>query len=192
MRTQIAAIALGIVALTGCNTPPPAPMPICFTFQPPLTVGTTYGPPLTPGTTILSNGPLSMAIETFVQASGSTSFNQAAISAPPVGSGSQMLRANNINFKITASGSARLVTLDYVDLGGIENFSVNGSAVSAGELTSLPTLVNGVSITITQTPVVNAGGVQIGKSGTLRLQGQISQFLVGGQEFWVDNVCATK
>ena len=193
MNARIAVNTLVVLALTACHTPPPAPLATCFSFEPPLTVGTTYGPPLTPGATILTNGPLSMSIETFVQVSGNTSFNLAMISSPPMGgNSSQMLRANNINFKVAAVGSARLVTFDYVDLGGSENFSVNGSAVNAGELSSLPTIISGVSIAVTQTPVFNSGGVQVGKGGKLTLQGQISQFIVGGQEFWIDNVCATK
>jgi hypothetical protein len=77
-------------------------------------------------------------------------------------------------------------------MGGSENFSVNGSAISAGELTALPTVISGVTVTVTQAPLVNAGGIQVGRSGRLTLKGQISQFLVGGQEFWIDNVCATK
>ena len=196
MNARIAAVGFGILLLPGCDTPPPpaapAPTPTCFTFEPPLVLGTTYGPPLAPGATILTTGPLTMSIENFVQVSGNTSFNQAAISAPPAGgTGNQMFRTNNINFKVVSSGSISLVTLDYVDLGGSENLSVNGSSVRAGDLTSLPTTIGGVRITVTQMPVLNAGGVQIGRSGKLKLQGPISQFLVGGQEFWVDNVCAT-
>jgi hypothetical protein len=134
-----------------------------------------------------------MSLETFNQVSGNTSFGVAAISSPPFGgNGSQMLRANNINFKVVASGSVSLISLDYVDMGGSENFSVNGSAISAGELTALPTVISGVTVTVTQAPLVNAGGIQVGRSGRLTLKGQISQFLVGGQEFWIDNVCATK
>lgn len=192
MNPRIATLAITAAVMTGCGTPPPS-RPTCFTFGPPLHLGATYGPPLAPGTTILSQGSLSLSIEPFVQSSGTTSFNQAAVSVPPFGgNGGQMLRANNINFKIKPLGAASLVTLNYVDMGGSENFSVNGGALSAGDISSLPTVVNGVSTAVKQAPLFNSGGARVGSSGKLQLKGQISEFVIGGQEFWIDNVCVTR
>lgn len=134
-----------------------------------------------------------MSVESFLHPSGNTSFNQASITAPAPGAlSSQSLAVNNINLRFIFLPQVREITLDFVDFGGHENFSVNRSTLDTRELTALPAVVNGVNVTVTSTPIVNAGGVQIGKQGKLHMQGQIGEFVVGGQEFAIDNVCGVK
>ena len=80
-----------------------------------------------------------------------------------------------------SSNRPSLVTVDYIDQGGLENFSVNGSDIIAGEISELPAEINGVKISVTKTEKGN---------GTVTMVGPVKIFQIGGQEFAIDNVCA--
>lgn len=198
VRTPFIATCASLIALSGCGH---FPMEKCSSscsasvdFGPPLAAGTRYGPPAqTPGTVVYSSTGVTMSVEKFLQLSGNTSFNQASITTPaPAGPSGQSLAVNNISLRFTFLPQVSEVTFDFTDFGGHENFSVNGSPVNTGELTSLPSLVNGVSVIVTSTAIIGAGGAHIGKRGTLHMRGQINEFVVGGQELVIDNVCGVK
>lgn len=177
-------------ALTGC--PPPPQSPVCVDFEPPLVAGTQYGTPASqaPGSAIFASQGIKVSVQNFVSASGGPAFNSARIETPPAPFGSgQTIRTNNISleFDFTAIGyQTSQVQFDYLDLGGSENISVNGSPVFAGELSVAPNPIGGVGLTVTSTPVTG------GKSGTVTLTGVVKTLRIGGQEFWIDNVCAKK
>src|SRR4029079_3374402 len=72
----------------------------------------------------------------------------------------------------------------YLDLGGTENLAVNGSAVFVGDIAAAPPAIGGVAVSVT------AGPVPGGTRGTVVLTGNITSLRIGGQELWIDNICA--
>ena len=80
------------------------------------------------------------------------------------------------------------VTFKYADHGGVVNLGINGTLNNVEDLSDLNGLtVNGVTIIVTRTNTFN------GHYGTVALIGttdSIQRFAVGGQEFWLDDVCA--
>lgn len=179
---------------------------VSMDFEPPLIAGTQYGAPVghNPGDVVFTSNRVPVSVQKFIFTSGGGTFNVAYIdSAPyPFGSG-QSIRTNNINmefdfrqlgFKISK------MSLEFLDLGGFENISVNGSPVFAGELSSAPTTVGNVTITTSSTDILNNQGVRVGKKGKITLKGKwtlfgrkkIKLFRIGGQEFWIDNICGVR
>ncbi len=165
----------------------------CVDFGPPPAAGSQYGNPAghTSGTVVLlaANG-TEMSVHNFRWAGGGGTFSSGRIEMPPVPFGSgQTLRSNNLNFEFNFTNigfTVSKVTFDYLDMGGFENLSVNGQPVPvyAGELTSTPTPIGGATVAVTSSPVPG------GKLGTVTLTGSIQKIRVGGQELWLDNVCA--
>jgi hypothetical protein len=93
----------------------------------------------------------------------------------------------NLEFDFSKLGFlTKRVELQFRDIGGHENLSVNGSQLFVGELTAAPTTVQGIVITVSASPISG------GKQGKLVLTGKIRNLRVGGQEFFVDNVCYVK
>lgn len=177
--------AVVMLVLTACPPPPP----ICVDFEPPLTVGTQYGTPAgqAPGTLIFTTNGIPVTIYDFVFAGGGGTFNLAQIDNAPVAFGTgQSIRTNNLNLEFAFNG-VRQVQFEFLDLGGIENISVNGSSpIFVGELSAAPASIGGVNFSVTTTPVTG------GTKGTVTLKGVINLLRIGGQEFWVDQVCAKK
>ncbi|SIO55773.1 CARDB protein [Rhodovulum sp. ES.010] len=165
----------------------------CIGFGPPPAAGTQYGTPAGqgPGTVVLATSDgIEMSVETFRWTNGGTTFNRGRVEVPPVAFGSgQALRSNNLNFEFDFTGldfPVSRVTFDFLDMGGSEDLSVNGQPVPvyAGDLTGAPSPIGGVVVQVTSTAVPG------GKRGTVTLTGTIERIRIGGQEFWLDNVCA--
>jgi len=76
------------------------------------------------------------------------------------------------------------VTFEFLDMGGFENISVNGSPMFTGDISAVPGSLGGAAVSVSSTPA--AGG----KTGLVTLAGAIQKLRVGGQEFWINNVCA--
>ena len=187
-RQSVAALLLFSLSLfcsSCCHCPTSTP---CITFEAPLVVGTQYGTPVgqAPGAVAFTSSGIPVILQKFTAVNGSTFFNLAQIDvAPrPFGSG-QSLRLNNIDveFDFSAVAPVNGVTLQFLDLGGSEDLSINGSAPHVGEIGAAPASIGGVSVAVTTTPV--AGG----RIGTLTLTGPIKTLRIGGQEFWIDDVC---
>jgi hypothetical protein len=185
-------VLLLVVGCTGTPTPTPPPTTtVCVDFEAPLVLGTQYGTPIgqAPGDLAFTttNG-VSVTVQDFTHASG-TAFNEAIVETPPVPFGSgQSLRSNNINLEFDFSSigfTARAVTVEFLDLGGSENLTVDGNPVYAGDLSGVPSTIGGVGVAVTTASV--SGGL----TGTLTLSGSVSRLLIGGQEFWIDNICAS-
>ncbi|MEC4684784.1 MAG: CARDB domain-containing protein [Nitrospirota bacterium] len=165
----------------------------CINFGPPPPAGTLYGSPAgnVPGDVVMvaPNG-IEMFVYDFRWMGGGGTFNLARIEMPPVPFGTgQTINTNNINLEFDFSGvgfPVSRVELQYLDLGGFENLGVNGQPVPiyAGELSAAPSPIAGVNVSVTSTPVPG------GKTGTLVLTGAVQKLRIGGQEFWIDNVCA--
>ncbi len=165
----------------------------CVWFGPPPPVNTQYGQAAgnSPGDEIMFTADsIRVTVENFHWMSGGA-FNKAYIdqATPSFGAG-QTMRTNNINLKFDLTRMAfpvGKVTFDFLDMGGFENFSVNGqpAPMYVGELTAAPS-AGGCTV------VVTAGAVAGGKTGTVTITGQVKTVTVGGQELWLDNFCAER
>lgn len=168
--------------------------PVCVDFEPPLAAGTHYGTPAgqAPGTLIFNSQGIDVRVRDFAFIGGGGAFGEAGIDVAPATFGmGQVMAVNNINLEFDFSGlgaPVTEVTLDYRDLGGFENLAINGQPAPAfaGELNAAPSPMGGVALSFAP-PVTVTGG----KTGSLKATGPIAQLQVGGQEFWIDNVCAT-
>ncbi|MCP4547448.1 MAG: T9SS type A sorting domain-containing protein [bacterium] len=117
-----------------------------------------------------------------------TFFNMARIDPVWSGFGNlQCVQLNNISLRyaIYALGiTVSSVTFEYVDMGGTENIQVNGASIYIGDLASAPVnIAPGVSFQVVTYPI--GGGVR----GEVTLTGNVQDLRLGGQEFWVDEVC---
>ncbi len=147
-------------------------------------VGTKYGSgipiPNSPGDVVLTepvpNG-IKMSVEQFF-VFGQTMFFQAEVTGP---ANDHELALNNISvqFDLTALPfNVNSLTLQYSELGGEDNFAVNGSSIL-----QLPDLTN---IPVNVAPGVTA----LVDGGRITLTGDIDRVLIGGQELSVDTVVA--
>ncbi|MFI0606278.1 MAG: hypothetical protein ACH37Z_00100 [Anaerolineae bacterium] len=168
--------------------------PVCVDFEPPLAVGTRYGTPAgqAPGTLIFNSHGIDVRVRDFVFTGSGGTFGEAGIEPAPATFGmGQVMAVNNINLELDFSGLGAPVTevaLDYLDMGGFENLTVNGqpAAIYAGELSAAPSPIGAVALSFAP-PVMVVGG----KTGRMTATGPIAQLQVGGQEFWIDSLCAT-
>ena len=164
-----------------------AAAPVCVTFDP-IALGATFGAPAghVPGALAFVENGIPVTVHKFHHPGGLTSFNRfdivpAIVGPPPFGT-NHIARVNNINLGFDFSGLSFVpssVTFEWRDYGGHENLRVNGSGVFIGELTAAPA------------PVVSAFFVGGGfKQGSTTVPGPVKFIAVGGQEFFLDNVCA--
>jgi hypothetical protein len=165
----------------------------CVDFDPPLAMGTQFGGPAgnPPGQVVLVTPEgIKMAVQVFKYIGAGSAFNRARIELPPVAFGSgQVLRSSNINLEFDFAGvgfAVSRVELQYLDLGGFENLAVNGQPVPvfSGELTTVPSPIGNVNVVVTSAPVTG------GKTGSVLLLGPINKLTIGGQELWIDSICA--
>ena len=170
----------------------PTPSVVCVDFEAPLTVGTQYGMPAgqSPGDLAFTTNNIPVSVYDFNFIGGGGTFNLAQIdpASATFGNG-QIIRMNNINLEFDFSGlgfQTAQVTFEFLDLGGFENLSVNASPIFAGELSSAPTPIGGVTLAVTTVPVTG------GNKGTATLRGVVTTLRIGGQEFWIDQVCASQ
>lgn len=198
MRTRtitlflVLAIALTIVA--GClhRLPKQQACQVCVEFEPPLVNGTNYGSTAghNDGDVVFTTNNIPVSVHNFNFPAGGGAFNVATIVIPPIPFGiNQTISTNNINLGFDFSNigfTPSEVQFEFIDLGGFENISVNGSLPFSGELSTVPSPMRGVDIKIFTTPVTG------GKKGIAILSGPVKNFIVGGQEFWIDRVCARK
>jgi hypothetical protein len=163
---------------------------VCVDFELPLTVGTQYGAPAGhhPGDIVFTASGIPVSVHDFEFSGGGGTFNVAMIDTAPAPFGAgQSMNTNNINLEFDFTGlgfTPTKVSFEFLDLGGDENLSVNGSPMFIGDLSAVPTPIGGVDISVSTTPVTG------GKTGTVILTGPVKTLRVGGQEFWIDNVCA--
>jgi hypothetical protein len=137
---------------------------------------------------VITTNAIAVSVADF-EVGGNTFFNSASVDTSPVALGTgQALRVNNISLDVDLSAlpfAAREVRVDYLDLGGTENLGVNGSSVFVGDLASAPPTLGGVAVSVNASPVTG------GTRGTVVLSGVVSSLRIGGQELWIDNICAS-
>jgi len=158
------------------------------TFESPLAVGTQYGTPAgqSDGDVIFTSSGVVVTIHDFVFIGGGGTFGLAQVDLAPALNSTQSMRTNNVNlgFDFGAIGFVPTrVQFEFLDAGGSENLSVNGDPF-VGDISAAPSTLGGVNISLSTTPAPG------GRKGTVTLTGVVNQLMVGGQEFWIDNVCA--
>lgn len=172
---------------------PSQAQPVCIGFGPPPPLNTMYGAPAAQvsGDLAFSTNGIDAYVFDFALLPAGTAFNRAFTSNAPVSLPGQSLRMININMKFDFQNlgfPVRKVTLSYLDLGGYENLAVNASATYRGQLAGAPAVLGNANVTVTSAatpPPVS------GRTGTVTITGpDIDSFKIGGQEFWIDNVCA--
>jgi hypothetical protein len=160
----------------------PGPRSLCIDFESPSFVldtlyGNAYGD--SPGDVVFTEQGLVVSLENFTFGAN-TYFNYAEVRNDSSLPG-QSMWISNINLKFDFSGLAftvAKVTFDFQDLGGFENIAVNGSDIVEGEL--LSGTVGGVPLTVTRSTSLGDG----------TLVGTVRDMTIGGQEFYLDDVCA--
>jgi hypothetical protein len=193
MMRFIGSIGIAVIAL-GSYAQQPAPRYVCVDFEPPLAVGTIYGQPSgnLPGATVAMLNNVTVVAQLFSFGGGGSAFNRAEVATVPaaLSTGQQALHLNNITLEF---GFAQLnfqpssVRFLYLDLGGIENLGVNGGAVFVGEFSTAPNPAPNISLTVTTTVTTPS---PTGKRGSVEVKGPITSLAIGGQELWIDTVCA--
>lgn len=158
--------------------PPP---PVCLEFNVPA-LGTVYGAP--PGTLVFVENGITVTTRRFFDALMNPYYNWARIE-PGVGwlGADPSARLNNISLQFGFGGLPFVpsqVDIDYHDAGGFENLTFNGGPLRIGQLDAL-----------------GGGGVAIAwwwagfnKEGRVSITGPVNNVLIGGQELWIDSVCA--
>lgn len=162
--------------------------PACVEFGPPPAAGTVWGAPAAhvPGQTVHVENSVRVLVQVF-QPFGA--FNLARVQLPPVAfANGQAANTNNINLQFLFNNlgwTANRVYFSFLDQGGFENLGVNMSPYYIGQLAAAPAMVGGRNVSVATVAV--PGGVR----GHVRMWGgPINDITVGGQELWVDKVCA--
>ena len=163
---------------------------VCVGFEAPLAAGTAYGAPAGQhsGDVIFTTNGIVVSVYDFNLSGGGATFGAATVDVAPFGSG-QSMRTNNINLEFDFGNIGFVpaaVRFEFLDVGGVENISVNGSSMFIGDISAVPGSLGGAAVSVSSTPV--AGG----KTGLVTLVGAIQKLRIGGQEFWIDNVCAVE
>lgn len=173
-----------------------AAVPLCVDFEPPLAAGTVWGfsagqPPLT--LVHVENG-IRVYTEKFFLTGGGTAYRDVRIGVPPVAfSAGQAARALHINMIFDFTGvpfTPSSYTFDYLDPSGnaaYENLRVNASPVFIGELNAPPAFLAGIPVTVAAGPFPVPPS---GDRGTLKIGPGVTRLTVGGQDVWIDHVCA--
>jgi len=183
-----------LLALVGTLlTLPSQAQPVCVNFGPPPPINTMYGVPAAQvsGDLAFTVNAIDAYVYNFSLLPAGTAFNRALTSMAPVSLPGQSLRTININmlFDLQNLGfPVKKVTLNYLDLGGHENLAVNASGIYRGQIAAAPAILGNANVSVTSAatpPPVS------GRTGTVTItSSQIKTFMIGGQEFWIDNVCA--
>jgi hypothetical protein len=155
---------------------------VCVDFEDPAS-GTVFHV----GDTFVDNG-VTVSVNAFQWSNGTMTSNGSATIDPnnhALGSG-RAGHANNINFGF-GFGPASTITLKVGELGGNNNIRLNNEFRSFGNFVDVDNAtIGGCACDFTQT---NASGNNY--YGTLTITGSIATFELGGQELWIDDVCAT-
>lgn len=185
----------GPAALTAAGEPSEAALaPVCVRFDVPA-LGDSLGAPMghAPGTVVFAENGINVSLHTFFHPGGGSAYGRLDIvnttwGGVPFGAGKFGL-VNNINVGFDFSGLPFVPTkvdFDWLDFGGHENLKVNGSGIWIGELTASPSPMGGAAVG----HVITAAAFPAWKKGVTTLTGPVKRFAVGGQELYIDNICA--
>jgi hypothetical protein len=129
------------------------------------------------------------AIPFFGDVSTSNSFGGLT---PPFALGQGIaLSISNATVTFNFPAGTNSVCFSFWDGGGQENISVNGQPVQILNFLALAPANIAPGVTLTVSPASNPGTIPT-QTGTVCLSGNIQSLLIGGQEFFIDNVCYTQ
>ena len=170
-----------IILASGCTK--------CVKFNT-LPVGTEWGTPAghSSGDVVHAEEGIEVSVHDFYWSATRTHLGKTRVGTSFTGSGGLAINTNNINLEFDFTDlflTPDEVVVIFRDTGGYENISINGSAVLIGELASGST--SGVSWTVTDSPESTNPHNRV---GTLIINGDVEKLKIGGQEFWIDSVCA--
>ncbi len=97
----------------------------------------------------------------------------------------QDLRLDNISVKVDF-GSIKGLILFFGESGGNINLELNGVLVNYDNFANTSAAITAAGITGITATVVNGFGHD---KGYLELIGTINEFVIGGQELWIDHIC---
>jgi hypothetical protein len=152
--------------------------------------GTEWGTPAghSSGDVVHTEKGIKVSVQDFYWSATQTTFRKTKADTSFMSSSEKAINTNNINLEFDFTDlffSPDKVVVIFRDTGGIENISVNGSSVLIGELASGST--SGVTWTVADSPEPNNPHNRV---GTLTIDGDVEKLKIGGQEFWIDSVCA--
>ncbi len=182
------AVAVGLFTGTGCSPkcPPCATcLPVCESFDgmPPAQYGNVGGTVVNPpGSTVFS---IAAGIPVRIDMlTPGTFYGFAAFEPAPASFGAgQVINTNNVTLEFDFTGkNIKQVSIEFLDMGGNNNLSING-AMYAGKLATAPPSLGGAGVTVTTAPI--PGGLK----GKVTATGSINTFRIGGMEFHLDNLC---
>lgn len=166
--------------LGGCVCCPPQVFTGCVDFED-LSVGTQYQFQDT-----FTDSDAVITVEAFQWANGTwTNGNYAQVDDRNRAGGSGLdMQTNNVNLRFDFGMlGVNGLTMALGEYGGNANLQVNGEFRNFGNFADL----NGDTVGGATATVVGGTG---NNTGSITLNGNIQSFAVGGQELWIDDVCA--
>ena len=134
-------------------------------------------------TTVGTDGvPMAASVMPFVLQNGNMVNGFARIDGQGIaGGGGKDIQLNNVNLNFNFAPPLGSLELNFADLGGSINLSINGTFRFLQDLQAASgQTIGGVMVEVELQPD--------GK-GILRLTGTINSFAIGGQELWIDRLC---
>ena len=165
-----------------------------------ITSNPTY--PLMPGDFMFAENGIDLYVDRLNNAYNPPTYQKNGIVSSPwwaFGSG-QVMHTNNatVTFDLDSIPTDS-VCLDFLDLGGYEFLEVNGVAFSSfngyGELAAASGTMGGVQVQVIGNPIIqttSSGPSTVGFNGRIVLIGNVDKLEIGGQEFWIDNLCISE
>ena len=188
------------IHVTNANAPTSGCFGVCdllYDFES-LSVGDRWGDvvasatdhPVPPGGVISSSGSVDFYIDELHTLGGFVGFNYLMADnsiSTYTGSGTLLMTNNaTAGFDLSALDVDTLC-FDFVDMGGSEELTINGAQFLTpsgyGALVTAPATLGGVSVSVT------GSSLGFGFVGSVVLIGDVTDLKIGGQEFWIDNVC---
>jgi hypothetical protein len=191
LRKSFVAASFSLCLSAGAAIPFGCVPQVCVDFEPPLVIGTAFGAATghAPGTVVHTENGIAMSLVEFEDGAGGLNFGDAKSDGTVVPDGAwQSLRLNVVSAAFDFTGLPFLpnrVTVAFLDRGGIENLSANGDKPIVDDLETTTASASGgamIRIMTTHQPSENWGIAE--------LTGPVKQMQVGGQEFWIDHICA--
>jgi hypothetical protein len=131
-----------------------------------------------------TNSGVTVTVQQFMLRKGNPATGHAEVENGGAAGGSGLeLEVNNVNLDFNFGAVISVLTLRFGEHGGNLNLDVNGDFHNFKNFQDLNNaIVGGVAVSVT-----NGGG---NDQGILTLNGPIKSFVIGGQELWIDDVCA--
>lgn len=150
-----------------------------------LTAGTTYDlNPLTVNSDQFTSRGVLVSLADFQWGNGDWNDEGTAnVTSGNAGGTGNDMNLNNVNLKFDFPAPVHMLSLLYKYTGGNMNLQINNDFRNFNTLADMhDTYIGGVHVT------VNATGSPGNSSGSIQVEGIIHDFMIGGQEFWIDDI----